>query len=245
MDPVPPPPPSDRSSFDRADATTRSARQASLHALQVAEYALSAPAPRRERTWLHRSKMAVDALADAIDQQIRHDDDSIGLLAEIALSEPDHADAVIDLRNEQRALRVAVASLGEQLEDGADFLIDTTNIRSQLGKLAHWYRQHQTTEAELIHAALDIDVTDGTHPSPGLDSNHDRRRSPMTADTDLPFDANEADVVEQHRPVADGFDPDIGLPNELSAVDVDPADALDQHLTIPDDDDDWPIEPPQ
>ncbi len=68
----------------------------------------------------------------------------------------------------------------------------------------------------------------------------------MTADTDLPFDANEADVVEQHRPVTHHLDPDdeAGLPNELAPVDADPADALDQYLTIPDDDDDnWPIEP--
>lgn len=67
----------------------------------------------------------------------------------------------------------------------------------------------------------------------------------MTADTDLPFDANEADVVEQHRPVTDRLEPDAdaGLPDELPPVDADPADALDQYRTIPDDDDNWPIEP--
>ncbi len=167
MDPVPTPPPSDPPGFDRADAATRHVRSASLHALQVAEYALSAPAPRRERTWLHRLKVAVDALADAVDRQIQNDDNAVGLLAEIALSEPDYVDAVIEVRDEQRALRVAIASLREQLEDGADFAIDTTNIRDQLAKLAHWYRQHQTREAELIHAALDIDVTDLPDPPSG------------------------------------------------------------------------------
>lgn len=67
----------------------------------------------------------------------------------------------------------------------------------------------------------------------------------MTADTDLPFDANEADVVDQHRPVADRLelDDEAGLPDELPPVDADPADALDQYLTIPDEDDNWPIEP--
>lgn len=167
MDPVPTPPPSDRSDFDRADAATRQGRSASLHALQVVEYALSAPAPRRERTWLHRLKVAVDALADAVDHQIRNDDHSVGLLAEIALSEPDHVEAAIDVRNEQRALRIAIASLSEQLESGADFAIDPTSIRDHLAKLAQSYRRHQTREAELIHAALHIDVTDLPDPPPG------------------------------------------------------------------------------
>ena len=49
------------------DATTRSGHDASQHALHVVEYALSAPAPRRERTWLHRLTIAIDALSDAID----------------------------------------------------------------------------------------------------------------------------------------------------------------------------------
>src|SRR5690242_20420189 len=47
---------------DRAAELSRDAREASLHALHVLEYALSAPAPRRERTWLHRVTVALDAL---------------------------------------------------------------------------------------------------------------------------------------------------------------------------------------
>ena len=65
----------------------------------------------------------------------------------------------------------------------------------------------------------------------------------MIDDGDIPFDANEADVVEQHQPVTDRLEPDAGLPDELPTVDADPADALDQYRTIPDDDDNWPIEP--
>src|SRR4051794_23216915 len=99
------------------DVITRTGHDASLHALHIAEYALSAPAPRRERTWRHRLKIAVDALADAIDRQIADTDNSIGLLSEIALSHPQHVAAVVDLRNQQRALRIAIASLAEQLEE--------------------------------------------------------------------------------------------------------------------------------
>jgi hypothetical protein len=140
-------------------ANSRSGHDASLHALQVVEYALSAPAPRRERTWLHRVTIAADALANALDRQISDDDNSIGLLAEIALSEPEHTEAVVDLRNEQRAMRVAIASLREQLDDHPELPIDTTGIRERFTDLAHRYRQHHTREAELIHAALGIDIT--------------------------------------------------------------------------------------
>lgn len=141
-------------------ANTRSGHDASLHALQVTEYALSAPAPRRERTWRHRLTIAVNALADAIDQQIANNDDSVGLLAEIALTQPEHLHAVLDLRNEQRALRVAIASVREQLDEHTELPIDTTEIRQRFAHVALQFRQHHTREAELIHTALGIDITE-------------------------------------------------------------------------------------
>jgi hypothetical protein len=150
---------------DSADATTRRGHAASLHALQVVEYALSAPAPRRERTWLHRLTTAVNALADAIDRQIDDNDNSIGLLSEIALSEPELVDAVIELRDEQRALRVAIASLREQLDERPELPLDTDAIRRRFTELADRYRQHHIREAELIHATLGIDITE---PPDGL-----------------------------------------------------------------------------
>ena len=149
--------------FDRT-ANTRSGHEASIHALQVAEYALSAPAPRRERTWRHRLSTAVNALADAIDQQIADNDNSIGLLAEIALTQPEQLNAVIDLRDEQRALRVAIASLREQLDEHTELPIDTTDIRQRFAHVAHQYRQHHTREAELIHTSLGIDITEMPEP---------------------------------------------------------------------------------
>lgn len=62
----------------------------------------------------------------------------------------------------------------------------------------------------------------------------------MTIDREFPLDANEADVVGQRQPVID--DDDVDLPDALPLVDADPADALDQHLSVPIDDEDWPIE---
>lgn len=55
---------------------------------------------------------------------------------------------------------------------------------------------------------------------------------------DLPLDANEADALEQRHPIID--DGTIDLPDEIARLDADPADVLDQHLTVPLDDDEWP-----
>lgn len=63
----------------------------------------------------------------------------------------------------------------------------------------------------------------------------------MTIDADIPFEANAADIVEQHQPIID--DGDSALPEELPLADVNPADALDQHLAVPIDEDEWPASP--
>jgi hypothetical protein len=167
MDMTPSPTPAHSLGFERAATATRHGRDRSLHALQVVEYALSAPAPRRERTWLHRLELAVDALAEAVDRQIDDANSSIGLLSEIALSEPAHLDAVLELRSEQRSLRVALSSILELLEDGDEFTVDPADIRDRLAALALQYRRHQTREAELVHVALDIDLTEPPAPHQG------------------------------------------------------------------------------
>lgn len=74
-----------------AAADLRSQPSVALHALQILEYALTAPAPRRHRTWLHRVSTALDALRPALDTQLHAHQDSIDLLAELASGEPDHA----------------------------------------------------------------------------------------------------------------------------------------------------------
>lgn len=61
-------------------------------------------------------------------------------------------------------------------------------------------------------------------------------------DTDRPFDADEADVIEQHQAVV-GDDEDFALPDDLPLGDADPADALDQRVAVAVDDDEWPTGP--
>ena len=62
----------------------------------------------------------------------------------------------------------------------------------------------------------------------------------MPLDSELPLEADEADALDQRRPAFDD-DSEPVLPAELPLTDADAADALDQHLTVPLDDDDWPI----
>lgn len=145
--------------FHDAIEQFRQDRSESVRALQVVEYALSAPAPRRQRTWLHRVTTAVDALARSLDRQV-DGDASLGLLAEIALSHPDYATQIHRLRQEQRDLRIAVASIREQIEDHPELPIDTSDVRDRLATIAHRYRQHRAREADLIYLATAIDVAD-------------------------------------------------------------------------------------
>ena len=146
---------------DRAAELARDARQASLHALHVLEYALSAPVPRRERTWLHRVTLAVDALAAALDRQIHAEDESLGLLSEIALCEPRYATQIRRLRQEQIDLAIAVASLREQIEPNPELPIDTADVRDRLATLARRYRQHRAREADLIYEAVGVELDVG------------------------------------------------------------------------------------
>ena len=152
---------SDDDRVDRAAELARDARQASLHALHVLEYALSAPVPRRERTWLHRVTIALEALAVALDRQIHAEDVSLGLLSEIALCEPQYATQIQRLRQEQIDLAIAVASLREQIEPNPELPIDTADVRDRLASLARRYRQHRARESDLIYEAVGLELDVG------------------------------------------------------------------------------------
>jgi hypothetical protein len=146
-----------------ADAT-RAQRRASLHALHVLEYALAAPAPRRQRTWLHRVTVAVEALAAALDNEIHLADQSFGLFSEIAASEPRYTPHVAQLRQERLDLRIAVASLREQIEPDAEKPTDPADIRDRLAKVAQRYRAYCARESDLVYDAVDINLNDEAHP---------------------------------------------------------------------------------
>ena len=154
------PPPSIGELIDVASGI-RSERRIALHALHVLEYALNAPAPRRHRTWIHRVSVAVDALKRALDAQLHtHDDDSLDLLAEVALSDPGYAIRIQRLRQELLDLTVAVASLREQIEPDPAIDIDPADIRDRLATITHRFRQHQAREADLVYEATGIDLDD-------------------------------------------------------------------------------------
>lgn len=139
--------------LDALAADVRAERQAALHALHVVEYAVTAPAPRRHRTWLHRVIVALDALHAALGTQLAKADTSIRLLDEIALAHPAYLPEIECLRRELLDLTIAVASLREQIEPSPTIDIDPTVVRDRLAAIATKFRQHQAREADLVHAA--------------------------------------------------------------------------------------------
>ena len=134
-------------------ADVRAERHTALHALHVLEYALTAPAPRRQRTWLHRVTVAVDALHSALHAQLPKADGSIRLLDEIALVHPSYIPRIQRLQQELLDLTIAVASLREHIEPDPTIAIDPTEIRQRLGAVATQFRQHQAREADLVYEA--------------------------------------------------------------------------------------------
>jgi hypothetical protein len=152
-------------SFIDNASQVRSQRRIALHALHVLEYALNSPAPRRHRTWIHRVTVAVDALKHALDAQLHsHHDDSIDLLAELALSDPSYTIRIQKLRQELLDLAVAVASLREQIEPDPDIDIDPADVRDRLATITRRFRQHQAREADLVYEATGIELDDGLEP---------------------------------------------------------------------------------
>jgi hypothetical protein len=140
--------------LDTLAADVRAERQTALHALHVLEYALTAPAPRRHRTWLHRVTVAVDALHTALNVQLLKAGDPVRLLDEIALAHPGYLPRIQHLQQELLDLTIAVASLREQIEPDPTIEIDPTDIRDRLGALTTRFRQHQAREADLVYEAI-------------------------------------------------------------------------------------------
>ena len=145
--------------LDRGSEATRRQRAASLHALEVLEYAVHAPAPRRLRTWMHRVAIAADALAAALEAERRADDGNVGLLTEIALTDPAQVPRVEELRRQLLDLRVAVAGLRERIEPDPLLTPDPETLRDHLTCIAREFHRHQADEAALIRDATGLDMS--------------------------------------------------------------------------------------
>jgi hypothetical protein len=137
-------------------AGVKEERRVALHALHVLEYALTAPAPRRHRTWLHRVTIAIDALYVALQTQVHADGLPVGLLDEIALSNPRYLAPIQCLRQKLIDLTIAVASLREQIEPDPVIDINPDDIRDRLAALTREFRQHQAEEADLVYEATGL-----------------------------------------------------------------------------------------
>jgi hypothetical protein len=157
-----PPAPISSSAFGLLAAEVRAQRRVALHALQVLEYALTAPAPRRHRTWLHRVTIAVDALHLALRTQSQVTEEPIRLLDEIALSNPRYLTRIERLRQELLDLTIAVASLREHIEPDPVMEINPDDIRERLAILTRQFRQHQAREADLVFEATGLELDEAT-----------------------------------------------------------------------------------
>lgn len=146
------------SAFGALAADVRAERRIALHALHVLEDALTAPAPRRHRTWLHRVTIAVDALHTALQTQLHAGDHPIRLLDEIALANPSYLPPIQRLRQELLDLTIAVASLREQIEPDPVLEINPDDIRFRLATLTRQFRQHQAREADLVYEATGLEL---------------------------------------------------------------------------------------
>lgn len=145
--------PAPQGTLDVLAADTRAERQIALHALRVLEYALTAPAPRRHRTWLHRVTVAIDALHTALHAQLPNADRPIRLVDEIALTQPSYIPRIQRLQQQLLDLTIAVASLREHIEPDPTIEIDPAQIRNRLGAVSTRFREHQAQEADLVHEA--------------------------------------------------------------------------------------------
>jgi hypothetical protein len=143
---------------DGALGLTRARRRAMLHGLELLEYALSAPAPRRERTWQHRVSTAIDALAAAL--HAPHDEAGIDLLTEAGLTHPEHATEIAALLQDRRDIAVALESVREREEPDGAIAADPAEIRPRLETIAERCRQHQAREDALILAATGVILAD-------------------------------------------------------------------------------------
>jgi hypothetical protein len=150
----------ERDTLAELAADLRAEREAALRALHVLEYALAAPAPRRQRTWLHRVTAAIDALHDALVRQIPEPGHSVGLLDEIALYDPRCLPAVQELQQELLGLTIAVASLRERVEPDPTMEIDAGDIRERLSVVTKLFRQQQAREADLVYEVTGLELQD-------------------------------------------------------------------------------------
>jgi hypothetical protein len=150
--------PTTSTTFDARAADVREERRVALHALHVLEYALSAPAPRRQRTWLHRVTIAIDALHTALQTQLYTGGLPMGLLDEIALSNPSYLAPIQRLRQDRLDLTIAVASLREQIEPDPAIQTNPDEIRERLATFTSQFRQHQAREADLVYEATGLDL---------------------------------------------------------------------------------------
>jgi septal ring factor EnvC (AmiA/AmiB activator) len=150
------------STQQEAIATNRTDRKRSLAALHVLEACAAKPAPGRETDWLARVRAALEALADALDEQEQNSAVSDSTLSDIEQEDPRLRNRVMQLRRRHHETQLRVGQLRTQLDDQptADG-IDFADIRRRLERLAGELRYQQAREADLVYEAYTVDLGAG------------------------------------------------------------------------------------
>ena len=113
---------------------------------------------------MHRAATAVDALARALDDQANANEQSIGLLAETALSHPSHTVQIQRRRQEVLDVAIAAASVREQLEPDPEFGVDAAAISDKLADITRRIREQHAREADLVFDAIGLVIEDDPEP---------------------------------------------------------------------------------
>ena len=142
--------------------TSRTDRERSLDALHALELHAGSAAPGREHDWLGDVHRAITALERALTIQEGNAAPDAGLLSAIEHDEPRLRHRVTELRKRYRAVRDDVTALSRQLDTiKRGDMIDVTDIRQKLERIASELRYQRARETDIVYEAYTVDLGEG------------------------------------------------------------------------------------
>jgi hypothetical protein len=142
--------------------TSRADRERSLDALHALEVHAGSAAPGREHDWLTDVQRAITVLEHALAIQEGNSTPDDGLLSAIEQDEPRLRHRVAELRQRYRAIQDDVTALSRQLDRITPTdMIDFTDIRQKLERIAGELRYQRARETDLVYEAYAVDIGEG------------------------------------------------------------------------------------
>jgi hypothetical protein len=148
----------------RAITASRCDRDRALEAIQALEMATGSAGPGRDADWRTAVIAALDQLQSALAEQRAAYDDPASLMLQLAQDDPRLRTLVRQLRHRWKNLEATADSLANELREGTIDTASISLIREQVRWLVTALHHHRAREADLIYAALQIDIVD-PHPT--------------------------------------------------------------------------------